>query len=376
MLALLALFGAVGAGLVADSLIRSQDPDTDEDPEANGEEGTTETEDSESSGSMLTWALDDDDDALSGDLAGAEDSAAPLALTSPGADVTADGTPVDDGMPTSDDIPDPAPEAILREGGSDDDILSGDGADDTLAGGAGNDQLTGRGGDDRLMGGSGGDHLEGGDGDDNLMGHGGNDVLIGGAGDDVLSGGRGADSLAGSEGDDRLVGGNGADTLNGGEGQDSLNGGMGRDWLVGGAGDDLMIGGGSQDSLDGGTGDDTLIGGFQGRSDASIDVLNGGEGNDLMVLGAGDIAMGGDGADQFELTDHAPDLPLAEIVDYNPAEDEIVVVYDADQHDAPELTTEPVEGSDDVTLLLDGVAVALIRNAGALDLSQITLRAG
>ena len=112
------------------------------------------------------------------------------------------------------------------------------------------------------------------------------------------------------------------------------------------------------------------------RADSSADVLNGGDGTDRMILGAGDIAMGGDGSDQFELHDHALGLPVAEIVDYDPDTDDLVVVYDADQHLAPELTSAPVAGSDDVTLMLDGVAVALIRNAGALDLSQITLRAG
>lgn len=371
MLALLALFGAVGAGLIADGLIRSQETDTEEEPEDTADDDTDAADPPES---LMRWVYDETDPDYAGANPDTTGEADPYRLHVTDASLNAEST--DDGMPLSDDLADPVAQPLSLVGGGMDDILSGNGAGDTLAGGAGQDQLTGRGGDDRLLGGAGHDYLDGGEDDDTLLGHGGRDVLSGGAGNDALYGGRGADSLAGSEGDDLLAGGGGADTLNGGEGQDSLDGGMGRDWLVGGADADLLVGGGAQDSLDGGTGDDTLIGGFDGRADAAVDVLNGGDGSDRLILGPGDIAMGGEGDDLFELHDHAPGLPLAEIVDYDPEADDIVVVYDADQHSAPELTTQPIEGSDDVTLMLDGVAVALIRNAVDLDLSQITLRAG
>ena len=351
MLGLLAILGAFGAGIVADGLMRAPRSTDDAEEDDAPEEG--DAEDSGESNPTLGWIFADDSPDATGTTAGF----------------------VDDGMPVSDDIPDRADDPLSLSGDATDSILSGGNADDILSGGAGDDQLTGRGGHDRLQGGSGRDHLEGGDGDDSLYGQGGNDVLIGGAGDDLLAGGKGADSLAGSEGDDRLFGGGGADTLIGGEGQDTLDGGMGRDWLAGGAGDDLLIGGGSQDTLDGGTGNDTLWGGQEGRSDAATDVLNGGAGDDFLGIGPADIAMGGDGADTFQLQDFGPDLPMSEIVDYNPAEDEIVVVYDADHHPAPALTAEAVPGTEDVTLLLDGVALALIRNAAGLDLSLVNLRA-
>ncbi|MCU0899594.1 MAG: calcium-binding protein [Cypionkella sp.] len=350
MLALLAIFGAVGAGLIADSLMRSPEAEDDSPPE--GEEPAAEDDTSDQSVN-LDWIEDEE---------AVQAEARPAGF-------------VDDGMPVSDDIADPVDAPITAAGNAADNILNGGAAGDTLSGGAGHDQLTGRGGADRLAGGSGQDHLHGEEGDDTLLGQGGDDVLIGGAGNDILSGGRGADSLAGSEGDDAVSGGGGADTLMGGEGEDTLNGGMGRDWLVGGSGNDQMIGGGAQDSLDGGAGDDTLWGGAEGGSDAAIDLLNGGSGNDLIGVGAGDIAMGGDGTDTFQLQDYAPGLPVSEIVDYNPDEDDLVVVYDPAQHEAPSLTTEAVAGTEDVTLLLDGVAIALIRNAVDLDLSQITLRA-
>ncbi|TGD44568.1 calcium-binding protein [Pseudotabrizicola sediminis] len=341
MLALLAILGALGAGIMAESLTREADaPDEAEDlPEEEDEGGSI----------------------LDADLGPEFSVGAPLGF-------------VDDGMPVSDDIAEPEPVPLDLAGGAGDDILSGGAAGDRLSGGDGDDQLTGRGGDDQLWGGAGRDWLEGGAGDDSLYGQGGDDVLNGGAGDDLLVGGRGADQLAGGEGDDRLFGGGGADTLLGGEGQDTLDGGMGRDWLAGGAGDDLLIGGAGRDTLDGGAGDDTLWGGSEGVSDAARDWLNGGAGNDLLGLGPGDIGTGGAGADVFQLQDFGPGLPVAEITDYTPTEDQLVLIYDASLHSAPVLSAEPVEGSEDVTLMLDGVAVALIRNAPDLDLSQITLR--
>lgn len=328
MLAFLAILGAFGAGYVADSLMRPPAESEEEGAEDSAEDDDAPPPAEEDP--ALDWIFADDSPA--------EDSPAENSV-----DAAAHGTPsgfVDDGMPVSDDIPDPVAAPVVRVGTAADDILSGGGGADRLSGGAGDDQLTGRGGDDRLTGGSGRDHLDGGEGDDSLSGQGGADVLMGGAGNDLLSGGKGADHLAGGEGDDRLIG-----------------------------------GGGAQDTLDGGSGHDTLWGGFEGRSDAAVDVLNGGAGDDVLHIGPGDIAMGGAGADSFQLQDHAPGLPLSEITDYSPEEDEILVLYDPAIHPLPDLTAEAVEGSQDVTLLLDGVAVALIRDAAGLDLSLIRLQA-
>ncbi len=63
------------------------------------------------------------------------------------------------------------------EGGSDDDLLTGDASSQTLSGGDGNDQLFGAGGDDRLLGGPG------------------EDRFIGGSGDDLIDGGAGVDQI-------------------------------------------------------------------------------------------------------------------------------------------------------------------------------------
>lgn len=75
---------------------------------------------------------------------------------------------------------------------------------------------------------------------DLILGEGGNDTLSGGAGDDVIYGGAGNDTLTGGDGNDVLVGGTEQDTLNGGTGNDILHGddNAGGDILEGGAGND------------------------------------------------------------------------------------------------------------------------------------------
>ncbi|MDI1278940.1 calcium-binding protein, partial [Methylobacter sp.] len=75
---------------------------------------------------------------------------------------------------------------------------------------------------------------------DLILGEGGNDTLGGGAGDDVIYGGAGDDTLTGGDGNDVLIGGTEQDTLTGGSGNDTLHGddGAGGDILDGGAGFD------------------------------------------------------------------------------------------------------------------------------------------
>ncbi len=100
------------------------------------------------------------------------------------------------------------------------DLSSGslDGAAISLAGGG---KFTFEGIED-IHGGSGNDTLTGDDADNFIYGLGGNDTLNGGAGDDVLWGAGGADTLRGGAGDDVLRGGDGNDVFIGGEGADSF----------------------------------------------------------------------------------------------------------------------------------------------------------
>ena len=159
--------------------------------------------------------------------------------------------------------------------------------------------------------------------------------------------------LCGHEGDDGNAGA-GRDTLIGGTGDDTLDGGEDDDWLAGGEGSDLLIGGRGSDTLDGGEGSDTLYGAFPEGDDGAADFLNGGNGDDLLVLGAGDHGSGGAGADVFALGQWLGEGGFATITDYDAAEDRIVLVYDAAVHAAPQLKLVPLEGTEDVKILLDG----------------------
>src|SRR5690606_24919320 len=76
--------------------------------------------------------------------------------------------------------------------------------------------------------------LNGGNGNDLLFGQGGDDTLNGGAGNDILIGGVGKDTLLGGEGNDLLFGGKGDDTLTGGSGADTFV------WKAGDYGNDVI----------------------------------------------------------------------------------------------------------------------------------------
>jgi hypothetical protein len=92
-------------------------------------------------------------------------------------------------------------------------------------------------------------------------------------------------------------------------------------------------------------------------------------------LGAGDYGTGQAGADRFELADYGPGAEPARITDYDGAEDQIMVMYDPLVHPSPSVTTEAVEGSDDVSVLLDGIAVAVVQGGAGLAAGDIRLMA-
>lgn len=85
------------------------------------------------------------------------------------------------------------------------DVLVGDGADDTISSLGGNDKVYAGGGNDTVDGGDGNDRLEGQSGDDTLSGGNGSDAILGGPGDDRLIGGLGNDRLWGGSGNDTFV---------------------------------------------------------------------------------------------------------------------------------------------------------------------------
>ncbi|MEM6564206.1 MAG: calcium-binding protein [Pseudomonadota bacterium] len=235
--------------------------------------------------------------------------------------------------------------------GTDNNLLVGNGGDDTLLGLGGNDGLVGGAGNDDLFGGAGADVMNGGGGQDmahysgansrvvvDLQANGANtgdaagDILIsiedlaGSRFGDALLGNGFANTLFGEDGNDQLYGRGGSDIFFGGAGGDLMNGGTGADtvnysasssgvtvdllnnrgnggaalgdWLisieglVGTAFSDTLLGTNGVDILSGLESRDFLIG--RGGND----ILFGGDGNDVLVGGpGGDQLFGGDGVD-------------------------------------------------------------------------------
>jgi Ca2+-binding RTX toxin-like protein len=276
---------------------------------------------------------------------------------------------LDEGLPKSDDVADPVdPDRALQGTAGGERLIAGSGSD-TLSGDLGDDTLQGNDGDDALFAGAGHDEGHGGTGADGLAGGDGDDSLWGDDGSDSIWGDDGRDSLAGCEGDDAVAGGRGNDVVAGGGGADTLDGDDGDDTLGGDAGDDRLSGGLGADEIDGEDGDDSLFGG----NDAVVDYLNGGEGDDALTLAAGDFGNGGEGADAFTLQEFAPGSAIAQIMDFDPAQDDLVIVYDAAIHPDASLFLQATEKGS--ILLLDGVALASLTHSAPISLADITLRA-
>ncbi len=270
-----------------------------------------------------------------------------------------------------------APEAAADDPEGDDyGVARGTTVADTLSGTSINEFLDGLDGDDTIMSREGDDVARGGEGNDDISGDGGDDTLHGEAGNDMVSGGDGNDSVMGHDDDDLLDGGDGDDSLLGGEGDDTLSGGTGNDALHGYLDDDTLDGGAGADTLFGGDGNDQLSGiapeGTGPEDDQ--DYLNGGTGDDRISLGAGDIATGGNGADSFILRDWLDAQHQGQIVDFNTAEDNLVLLYDDAGDAAPDVTIEgDTDGPGLHRVLLDGEVVAEVTSDAVLTLAHITL---
>ncbi len=355
MLGLLGLFGALIGSFVADGLLTATPKSDAETGDTDGAEDNAHQNASGSDSDETVDLLDIASAAQQVDATSFSDSSAP-------------------NESESSDISVSPPENTRITGTASDDILASDAGSDTLDGGDGDDLLDGRDGDDLMFGGEGEDYLNAGGGDDTVIGGADDDVAQGEDGNDLMQGGTGNDSLAGHMDDDDLDGGEGDDTLLGGSGDDSLNGGEGDDWLAGGFGDDLLHGGAGSDTLDGNNGNDTIWGfDTEDTRAEDVDFLNGGAGDDHLYLGAGDYANGGAGADIFTIGDWLSEGEFARITDYDPDEDDIVVLYDAMAHPNPTIELLTEEESDDATVLLDGIPLAVIANGAGLSLNALTL---
>ena len=184
-----------------------------------------------------------------------------------------------------------------------------DGADSLVAG-RGNDLVFGNGGDDTLNSNDGHDTLIGGFGndciytpgsafDDLVFGNEGHDTILVDSGNDTVFGGLGDDDLSGVyiAGDPLYFGNEGADTIrinNSGNGAFTILGGNdsadGGDYLVAAAGSAFVFGNGGADTVSSSEADDTVVGGF--GSDSIVDfsgsnLLFGNEGDDTLVVESG-----------------------------------------------------------------------------------------
>lgn len=248
--------------------------------------------------------------------------------------------------------------------------------DATVTGTAGADTYAGgtdptawfTGGDaDTLTGSSDADYARLGDGADEADMSGGNDVAYGEEQADHILGGTGADTLFGGADGDTLEGGTGADRLSGDFGDDNLLGGAGADSLVGGAGSDTLsgytAGAGGEDSL-------TAIDG--------VDTLAGGDGNDTIFLGHGDIAVGGEGADTFNLDlrwDEGAQIAL--ITDFTKGIDKLELhytpVFAGGVEVPPVVTISFAPDNSYATVRVDGEAVAQLTGATTLTVSDVVM---
>jgi len=212
-------------------------------------------------------------------------------------------------------------------GGSGNDVITGNGSDNTLDGGAGNDTLVGVSGNNTFLTSAGSDTFTGGTGTDvidfsssaspvtvdlengnasgdgadtlsgieNVIGTSGNDEFISSADDNVLDGGAsGSDTVsyvesgssvtvdldageASGHGNDDLInisnviGSSQADNLTGDSTGNVLEGGAGNDTITGGAGDDDVDGGAGDDIIITGSGNDDYVGGANSAVGDTID---------------------------------------------------------------------------------------------------------
>lgn len=239
---------------------------------------------------------------------------------------------------------------------------SGTSADDDILSRDGTDWIAAYGGDDVVTGNDGQEAINGYEGDDTINGGAGDDILIGADGDDALSGDAGNDRLTGGEGDDSLSGGDSRDTLIGSGGNDTLAGGTGNDALSGGLGNDHLSGGAGTDTLFGGFGDDTIDGVRDEANTPETDFLNGGDGDDTIIAGQGDIVTSGEGSDVVSLSSDGEAAPAVEIMDFDPAQDRLVLYWDSATLGAPTLSFE-VDTTGDGVLLANGLIIAHLGEA-------------
>ena len=190
-----------------------------------------------------------------------------------------------------------------------------------------------------------------------IYGTAGRDALEGTAGRDFMEGRAGADTLNGRGGNDQIV------TFD--AGQDRAWGGMGNDSLYG-----YRV-----NAMPGG--DTSFV-----VEDHQVDHLHGGMGADKLWLASGDIGTGGMGQDTFHLSWDVDHANPAQITDYQPTTDRIVIEFtshsvqgdmgpisDADQ----QVTTAALDNGTGTAILLNGQPIAHVMGTTTLQAGDISV---
>lgn len=139
--------------------------------------------------------------------------------------------------------------------------------------------------------------------------------------------------------------------------------------VFGGDGDDTIEGGTAGFVAFGGTGDDTISAIRSQQRDILYAELNGGPGDDRITFGDQAIITGGEGADLFTVLPQPFERPaFSQILDFDPAEDAVIIQIDS-LYDGPgELTlTESTFGYGSAVRVDGEIAVQFSRTLTNLD---------
>jgi RTX calcium-binding nonapeptide repeat (4 copies) len=264
--------------------------------------------------------------------------------------------------------------AVTVNGGTGNDTIVGGAGPETLNGDSGNDQIFAGGGNNTVTDGTGNDLVDltensaplaytTGGGNDTVLGSSFNDTLVGSSGSDRLEGRGGNDSLTGAAGNDTLLGQEGSDTAiwNNGDGSDVIEGGSGDSDLVqanGSAGADFFqaqSAPGSKVQLDAGPFSLT-IGSVE---DLRINAMGSGDIITLFDLSSTELRTAaldvGSGSDTVSLYGRN----AADTIETSPLGPSQVAVDGL----AQEITIQPVDAGDNLTVRGEGGADTLIANA-------------
>ena len=188
---------------------------------------------------------------------------------------------------------------------------------------------------------------------------------------DTLIGGSKSQRINGRKGNDVIDGKGGNDKIYGNQGNDKLSGGSGNDHLLGGANNDQLLGGSGNDKLIGGTGNDVLQGAWRRRS-AEKDVMTGGSGRDKFILGNENGTLYDDGnANSIGTKNYAL------ITDLNVSQGDTIQLSNDHSY---RLGSAPKGVDSGRALFIDNAAgqkdelIAVIRGSGSLNLNSSTFQ--